>query len=49
MILYHGSLEIIEKSFIKELKAYKLADQSLFHSSKSLEFLKFEKAVKISK
>lgn len=38
-----------KEGLIKELKAYKLADQLLFHSSKSLEFLKFEKAVEVSK
>jgi len=38
-----------KEGLIKELRAYKLADQLLFHSTKSLEYLKFEKAEEKSK
>lgn len=53
--LYHGSLEVVEKPAIlepnhtMELRAFKLADQLLFHSPKALEFLRFEKSEVVSK
>lgn len=55
MTLYHGSLEVVEKPAIlepnhtMELRAFKLADQLLFHSPKALEFLRFEKSEVVSK
>lgn len=38
-----------KEGLIKELRAYKLADQILFHSPKSLEYLHFEKAIEVVK
>lgn len=38
-----------KQGLIRELRAYKLADQLLFHTSKALEYLQFEKAEEVSK
>lgn len=38
-----------KQGLIRELKAFKLADQLLFHTPKALEFLKFERAMELSK
>lgn len=38
-----------KQGLIRELRVYKLADQLLFHTSKALEYLKFEKAEEVSK
>lgn len=38
-----------KEGLIKELRAYKLADQVLFHSIKSLEYLHFENTVEVCK
>ena len=40
---------IDKEGLIKELRAYKLADQVLFHSIKSLEYLHFENIVEVCK
>lgn len=32
---------------IKELRAYKLADQLLFHSTESLKYLSFQKSLEV--
>jgi hypothetical protein len=46
--LFEGG--IIDKvTLIKELKTYRLVDQYLFHTERSLQFLKFETANKIEK
>lgn len=38
-----------KEGLVKELRAYKLADQLLFHSTKSLEYLHFENTVEVCK
>lgn len=38
-----------KQGLIMELRAFKLADQLLFHSPKALEFLRFEKSEVVSK
>lgn len=44
--LYEGGL-LDKEALIKELKTYKLVDQLLFHTHKSLERLSFVEAIKI--
>lgn len=44
--LYEGGL-IDKKTLISELKAYKLIDQYLFHTSKALEYLRFIEAKEV--
>jgi hypothetical protein len=46
--LYEGGI-INKETLINELKTYRLVDQYLFHTHKSLEFLKFESAKTITK
>ena len=46
--LYEDGM-IDKEGLIKELRAYKLADQVLFHSIKSLEYLHFENIVEVCK
>ena len=46
--LYEDGM-IDKQSLIKELKAFKLADQILFHTEKALEYIKFEKSEEVLK
>lgn len=45
--LYEGGV-LDKQSLIRELKTYKLVDQYLFHTSRSLGFLTFSKAEEVS-
>ena len=38
-----------KQGLIRELRAFKLADQLLFHTQKSLDFLQFERVVELLK
>lgn len=38
-----------KQGLIRELRAFKLANQILFHTPRALEFLQFEKSEEISK
>lgn len=38
-----------KQGLIRELRAFKLADQLLFHTPKALEYLKFEKSEEVSR
>lgn len=44
--LFEGGI-LDKQSLIKELKAYKLVDQYLFHTEKSLKFIKFTEAKEV--
>lgn len=45
--LYEGGL-IDKKTLITELKAYRLVDQYLFHTYKSLKYIKFLEAKEVA-